>query len=392
MSEVRSPRRCLALSFLGCVLAPLAAQSAIVVPSRATAAEPGTTRNDAAPQDHVFWGTARDYVHARQQSLYDVQDIALSAAMFRSIALRPPVGATLPATTVDLDVRLGTTLDSTSQLRSRFEWNARFGLSTVHSGPVNLPAVRPSTVWPAPWIPALPFAAPFAYARSSGASLLVEFRVRSNSARTPWIVEGYHADWGRADLEHSRPDCVNVAGFPSTVVEGQIPGLYPGGYFTAGYGRYPQQMPSLATNALLFGATGVGSQLGGFTTPFALRRLGIPAAPECELAIAPLLGTPMTYRPGSIISGLYGSLSLTFVLPNDPGLAGVSFYTQSVALQTEPSGANTWFPSAAQRWEIGTGATIPCSSVKTRWDPAFPADGIYGGVELSEAPAIRLGY
>jgi hypothetical protein len=164
--------------------------------------------------------------------------------------------------------------------------------------------------------------------------------------------------------------------------------MVPGGRFWVSLGNYPNSTPSLATNALFFGIGGSGSHVFGHVTPVPMGALGLPAPAGCEWAIGGLLTTmPMTYESGGGISWLRLP---PFPLPNDPRIANVQFYTQNVALGTDPSGAFWWYPSPALHWRVGTGREVPATRIVASYDQGQPKSAGY--VMQSVGMSLRFGY
>ena len=133
------------------------------------------------------------------------------------------------------------------------------------------------------------------------------------------------------------------------------------------------------------GVQGQGASLGGLVTPVPVTSLGLPSPAACTWGIDISAGSyPMTYTQGTSSASLRMS---NVPIPNTPAGAGVTFYTQNLALDLG-SGSPSLFPSTAMRWLIGTGIRLPASRVH-RVDTTLPTTG---SVAESNAAVVAFVY
>ncbi|MBI5849983.1 MAG: hypothetical protein HZB39_02925 [Planctomycetes bacterium] len=356
-------RRVTGVSVVAIVLgAVLSAQAnSFVVPSKAQLRQPGLLWGDLA--EH-WWPSGFFSGPLRLQYLYDATDVPLASGSLRGIAFRGVGGmdwGSIP-TSFATNLRVSTSPRTPVTSSAVFAWNTGPDDALVFSGTVNL-GLNFMVPWPAPWESTIPFAQPFPWTRPAQGSLLVDFDVtQTSSFGSPWIPEALRAEFGNAWLEHRRFDCFNGNANPSVNYRIEASALVPGGSLNLWLFNYPPD-GTLAINALLFGARGAGAFFGNFITPFSLDNLGLPARPNCDWAIGDLfdMGIPMTH----VAQGRGSELRLLGLpIPNDPNLVGAGFYTQDIALEWDPFlSTQVLFPSLALRWKIGSGATIPCTTI-----------------------------
>lgn len=379
-------RRSLLLLSASGLAAGLAGQGTFVVPSKAINNQPGAVWYDNAPQSYPLWGTSSSSTNARVQYLYDVVDIPIAAGNLTAVDVRAPVGYSLLASTFQTTIDVSMGPNSPTQASRTFASNHGVATATVFSGALNMPAAS-NGPWPRPW-QTIPFSQPAAYVASAGQSLVIDFQTTSSSSQRSWSVEGMRAEYGRSTSEHYQSNCLNSGGNRSGGWGWSPSGLVPGGSFYLSLSGYPQNTPSLAANALFFGLQGQGAQFGAFTTPFPITNLGLPAPAGCDWSIGILggAGYAMTYR--SLSSSAQLEFPSGFVFPNTPSIAGMNFYTQNIALDVDPVGGPSLFPSIAIQWLIGTGNTIPCARVSS----ISSTRPTTGSVSASEAAVLQFTY
>lgn len=368
-------------------LAPASAQGSFVVPSKALTTAPGATANDASIQSYTFWGTTGTSQWARVQYLYDVTDIPIPGGFLMALAVRAPHNSAQTAQTFTTNILVSNGPNAPNSASTNFANNHGVNVVTVHSGPVNLPATASGT-WPSPWQPAIPFAQPVTYASAIGPSLVVDFETTAAGTRS-WSLEGWQADAGNTRSEFYQSNCKHSGNAPSGGWSWTSTGMVVGGSLLWYLNGYPNNTPSLAVNAAFFGFTGVGSQVGPFTTPFLLSNLGLPSQPNCQFAIGFVDGWPMSYVSGTTTPNS-STLRLPNVpIPNVPAVGGLNLYGQNVALDTDPSSGQTLlFPSIAVRFTIGTGAAVPVSRVLALGSAPVAT----GSVTRSNGASLRVDY
>lgn len=373
---------------LACLALPLAAQTnSIVLPTRAQTVRPGSVWRDAAPQDWALWGSSNSVVFSRAQYLYAARDVGLPPVMLQGFSFRSPYDRQQPAAIYTTTVVVSESPLSPWAASSVFASNHGPSPTTVFSGGLGVPATVPAT-WPQPFVPMIPFATPVVWTGVISHSLVIDYQTSASSNGQSWWMEGVRAEWGDAMTEHYQPNCLH-SGRGASGGWGWDPSpLVVGGVFQLRLTGYPSN-PVLATNALFFGRSGLGSSFGPFVTPFKLASLGLPAPANCNWSIDVLggAGYPMALTQGAIS----GELVLSNVrLPGMPSFAGTAFYTQNLALDIDPVlGTPTLFPSIAIEWHVGTGNVAPCTTVAHVSASGIPT---YGGVFLSEGAVTQFWY
>jgi predicted nucleotidyltransferase len=153
-------------------------------------------------------------------------------------------------------------------------------------------------VRPAPWLPAIAFAQPFPFQPAAGRTLVVD--TVTTASTFPWSnqMEGHAIEGGFGEHEFWDRDCTGSGG-PISGNWGWNPrDFVPGGTFVMSNDA-PPNVPSFATNAVLFTLDGLGSAFMGMTTPIRLDLLGLPSPPTCEWGIGgPLLGSEVGLYTG----------------------------------------------------------------------------------------------
>lgn len=363
--------------------------AAVIVPSKA-ASTPGNSVS------HVLFGSSGSGTlgnEARTQLFYDTSDIGVGRAVFRSLQLRAPspgpLGPWPPNLALTLDVTITMSVSPLRRENMSTTWSANHGpgRTTVFSGTVRLPA-RTVTSWPAPWEAPIVFQTPFAYDGSAGPTLVVEMEVSNNSAQRPWSTELYRTDLGTHRNNHFTQDCRNSANNWSTGVQWNGPAV--GRRFTFSYHGYPCQKPVLAASAALFGHQGVGGSFLGRTLPIALDSIsGLDAWPNCFLANDVFVTVPLTYMDVATTAPVCSvKLLPAMLIPNDPSLANVVFYTQAVSIDPDASGRPRIFMSSSSEWTIGDAIPVPGSFLERQYDNQNPVGRAMG---QEAAVAIRLG-
>lgn len=371
-----------------CLASVVAAQANnFVVPSKVNTYQPGSVWYDAAPQSYPLWGSTGTTTFSAAQYLYDATDIPIGSGLLQALSFRAPHNYNLAADTFSTTVIVSASPTAVTSPSTAMAANHGPAPVTVFTGSLNVGA-SPNGTWPSAWQAPLPFAAPVPWSNATAQSLVVEFQTTGSGTGRSWSLEGLRAEYGFSNTEHYQGTCHNTAGNASNSWGWNPQNLVPGGVFDLYLYNYPQN-PSLATNALFIGLSGLGSPIGPWVTPFPLANLGLPAPPNCNWSIDILggAGYPMSY----VTSGTSAYLRLTGLpLPNTPTLAGAQFYTQNLAVDFDvTTGQPLLFPSIAIKWTIGTGNTIPCSAVRGLSSTAVPTTG---SVQQSEAAVFQLWY
>ncbi len=322
---------------------------------------------------------------ARRVPCTDVSDIPIASANLAAVRLRQPDNYQQQAGTFQTTIAVSVGPRSPASASTSFASNHGQNLVTVFTGGLSLPATT-SSAWPAPWQVPIPFASPVPYSNTAGQSLVIEFQTTGSSNQRSWSLEGYRAEVGNSMTELYQSGCTHSGGTASGGWGWSSQGLVPGGTFQLNLSGYPLNNPSLAANGLFFGVAGQGSPIGGLITPFPVTALGLPSPAGCQWAIDISGGSyPMAYRQ---TTGTNPSAYLQMSgvpIANSPSLAGISFYTQNLALDLV-SGSPSLFPSIAIRWYIGPGTPILASRVLSLSSSIQPS----GSVAQSTAASLAF--
>lgn len=351
---------------------PSPAQTGVVLPASATLPPEA---GGAGFHIHMFGGTpafpgAPNEYHT--QVMYDVGAIGLPSSAMTSLEVRPPAIDPPIFTTggsMQLTIQMSVSPMPSSSMSRTFAANRGPAPTTVFSGTVSWPSGSGPVSWPGAWQPVATFTTPFPYTPIAGGSLVVECWASGNTAQQPWTIEEYRVADGdsRSVFQHSiwpLPVCLSSANVRAGSGWAGVQ-CVPGQSWNILYGSYPNQVPSLAVNALFFGFRGPGAAFGGFTLPVPISSFGLTSPFGCELAIEPVVGVPMQYLSVGSPGGLNSSLWIPgFNMPNDPGLVNTSFFTQAVAVDTI-AGSPSLISSSAVEWTFGSGVG-PAASYITR--------------------------
>ena len=244
--------------------------------------------------------------------------------------------------------------------------------TTVHNGPLNLPAAPPPVPPPAPFSLVLTFSAPWVFvsAPSNGRSLMIDVEASSTPA-TAWhrdarLVSGD----GRAATSASLGAGCNGSNAlaPTTALVTPISAM-PGGTIALS----ATNLPAAAVHAFTF----LGFQS---TAPFPID-LAFAGAPGC-LVRTDLFLTQMlfTREPGPNFTRAYG----TWPVPADPSLAGASVNFQWAAIDPQANALGL-VVSSALRVSLGTPPTRSFAT-QSQWtftqgtDLATQTAGEFGGI------------
>ena len=367
---------------LGLIILPLGAQTFDVVPSKAAITQDGKYYSFSL----LYGAPANNAAHT--QCLYDTTDVATIAGVLDGVAIRRDnyLSGTHAATTLNLTIETSVSAIAHSAASATFASNHGANRVMVFNGPVSLPA-RTMGTWPQPWENVLAFSTPVTYARPIGKSLVIDFITSGSSSGAIWYADAYVVGYGTSLPDLFQSNCrhsgnTTSSGFGSTAYQ-----PYPGGEFQLSFTRMPMNVPSFNINALIVGARGVGGTFGAYTLPVPFATLGIPAPANCRLGVEYLFTMPMTYVTSTVSN--QGSLQITFPFPNDRALIGASFVTQGVAVDTNPvTSAPEVFPTISLKWNVGSGDTVPASTVNRVADTTPPAPT--GTVRVGEVPVLQL--
>ncbi len=362
--------------------ATLAAQG-VIAPSVATS-QAGDYRDLA-----LFYGGGSNRGHT--QALYATSDIGLRTGTIHGLRFRRSSFQSGPAqaTLIFMTIEMSMSPVAPGSMTNDFAANHGPNRTVVFQGLVNLTATPQSTPWPAPWAAPITFQTPFAYDGNAGQSLVVDVAVAGNSVLHSWHACSVTVDYGSGRPEYISSTC-------STFGEHRISGSYGFQQFqpTLG-GQFSLSHLGFATRAsfqyswLLIGFSATGSLFGGVPLPVSLNSLGLPADPNCMLAVQPDLIEPMQYFPGQ--GGSPGAIGYgAITLPTDPAWLSQQFYTQSMSLDFDNTGmVEPWvFPSLALRWTFGTGNQPAASRLDKINDTLVPSPT--GTPTRGEAPVFEL--
>lgn len=341
----------------------------------------GTSVQVPAPQvwnqnfynSYVFFGTTSSRIknEAHGQALYDVNDISVPGAVFKSLQFRKPVRGTFRpsnvATTIDLVVIMSVSPRTYTTASSTFAANHGTNKTQVFQGKLNLPARSAGGTFPAPWEAPVPFAKPFIYAKALGKSLVIETLCANNSAKRTWYIEGSWPDQGTRTTIYSPFSCRFGNGGANNSISHRNPTI--GGSFFVRYNNYPKNVTSFNTNVHVWGLKSSGTW-AGFTLPIKFSTLGLPVKnPGCALATDVLATSSLVYNATSGYLTMPGS---GVAIPNDPSLLDKCFNTQAISLDSTGAPGIGIHASWASKWCIRSGKTSPARYVYRSGDNSKP--------------------
>jgi hypothetical protein len=356
-----------------CLAGTVAAQS-VVIPSAAA-----TTRPTNSPfyLSTVFYSTSSTTIpHASHtQSIVDVADVTVPAALWQSLAVRRPIGLgnANPATTTNATIILSVSPLAWTAATTTFATNHGPSPTTVLSGQINLPARANQATWPAPWETPFPFTTPFPYTSAMGLSLVIDIHQTGNSATTAWYVEATSPlRGGRVSNPSAQSGCRFSSGTYNNSLSYNSGNMLPGGTWYVSYG-------GILANAIGVGAIGVqgvGGNWNGIPLPFALTGLG---APGCSWNVS------VEYMVGLMASGTSARWP-TLNIPNDASLGGASFFEHAAFVDPAANAlglVTTW----SSKWTIGSGVGAPGAMVAaTGSSNANPTGSLLNGT----LPTLQL--
>lgn len=357
-------------------LAP--AQSQVQLPATANVAD----GNYESPS--LFWGSFGSN-RSHTQMLYPTADVGTGTATITALAFRRSSNSPYPnaATTVQLTIEMSVSTTPADAPSQNFAQNHGANRAVVFQGPVTLPA-SPAMAWPGSLLSDITLQNPFAYDGSAGASLVVDVTCSASTSHQIWRAAVQTVGYGTLIPEYIQSSCLTSEGDPSGGYGYNQFEPYPGGQFSLSLLGYARKA-SFQFSWLMIGFQGIGSGTG---LPIPLTSLGLPANPNCQLAVSPDIVVAMNYIPGS--QGNPGAIAYGPVpLANNPGLTGLVFHTQALSVDYDNTmPAPLFFPSMAHRWTFGTGSRPTCGTV-TRLDDGVPANAT-GAVDTHAAPVLTL--
>lgn len=325
---------------------------------------------------------------SRTLALYATREVG-AARNFTSLTFRPAHESSGPSVPAFVIIAFGRSVRRPDDIRTDFDANYVPGTrQVVLQAPLSLPSSGPDT-WPKPFLPTLTFQASYPYIPAGSEALVVDIACLVQPSSRPWFdswnCEYAYQAGSTVALALHQPTCLNSIGLASFSRQARASFAYRHATLTLNLFNYPTAAPSLATNLLAIGTTGPGGRWNGQPLPIALQQFGLPAQPTCKLAVAPLLTLPMSY---TVVDGI-GQLGLEMAMPNDPGLAGLRFFTQNLALDVDPATqAPLVFPSVTLWWQLGTSAGMPAYAVSGMGGIQWPTLGNLASAP--GAPVLRL--
>jgi len=362
------------------LLGGLSTAQTVVLPSAAAIAAPVVSGSPIAVNASTFFDRA-----SHTQLLYDAGDIALGAAQWTALRVRPSASYTSPpATPYSTLARIS--LASSPLVHTDASPGFAANLAgpntvTVFAGQLTLSARLPAT-WPTPWDVPVLFSTPYPFVRAIGKSLVVDIVQQGPQFQFGWLLELTPPDFGTVTT-------ALVAGAGCALSNGAIaatrfpnPTAYPGCDWSVTYLTQPAIAPSVSSALVLLGVLGPGQSWNGWQLPIDLLPYG---APGCSFAISADAVMPLTQNGASFGFGMFSSAKLT--IPNDPSLGGSSFYDQPVLRDpaANPLGLVT---GIASRSRIGTLAPAAGTLVEATGLNAATITG--GTVRRGYATTIRL--
>jgi hypothetical protein len=357
-----------------CLTATAAAQS-VVIPSAAATVRP--TRSPFY-LSNVFYSTSSTTIphDSRTQSIVDVADVGVPAALWNSLAVRRPVGLgnANPAMSTTGVIMMSVSPNAWTAATSTFASNHGAAPVTVFNGTINLPAATNPPAWPAPWETPIPFSAPFPFTSAMGLSLVIDIAQTGNSATTPWYVEATSPNnGGRAG---SNPSAQSTCRFSNNNYNnslGHVSQILVGGTWYVNYGSI---LPN-AIGVAAIGAQGVGGSWNGIPLPFDMSGVG---APGCSWNIS------MDYIVGIAASASGSAPWPVQQVPNDPSLAGAFFFDQAIFVDSAANALGL-VASWSSKWEIGTGIGAPGALVAATGSAAANPAGF---LTRGQLPTLQL--
>ena len=160
-----------------------------------------------------------------------------------------------------------------------------------------------------------------------------------------------------------------------------------GGSWFINYNSMPSNVPSLNASFQILGVGGRGATQWGMILPIPLSTLVLPSN-NCSLAVTDDLRLPLTYVPNTSGPKNRGSLrGVTVPIPNNPALAGLSFFDQGVGTDTNATtNAPEIYMTWSSKWTIGSGLGDPMSMVYRTGDNTQ----VTGFVRQWEGPTLRF--
>ncbi|MCC6671183.1 MAG: hypothetical protein IT458_08980 [Planctomycetes bacterium] len=355
------------------LLAAAAAAQSTIVPSAVATAKPTSSQFYSS---NVFYSTtsATTPHDCRSQSIYDTNDIAALAAIWTSLQYRRPqsLGNVNNPGTTTATVVLSVSPNAYSAATSTFATNTGPGAITVFNGPLNLPQSNNPPSWPAPWEAPIPFSGPFPYARTMGATLVIDILSVGYTATTPWYVEWTGRDTGRRDSNpNAQSSCRFSNGSYNNAIGYRLPIV--GGQW---YVNYQGGLPTGLSGVGALGAQGVGGNWGGLTLPIDLGPFG---APGCSWSVSADFTVPI-----SSSTAIYQWPTLN--IPNTPALGGAIFYDHAMFIDPP---ANAWgvVTTWSSKWTIGTNRGAPGAMVYATGASALNPSGT---LSLETVPSFQL--
>ncbi len=281
------------------------------------------------------------------QQIFEAADVASRPSALFEIAFRydRPRSAIRPTTLPNVTVRLGTTQIPPTSMASSFAQNRGTPLQTVFQGAVMLPAANAQDSGTAPFAIRLPLNTPVAYDPAQG-NLLIEIECGSGpSSRIPVDLDAV-VQGGRAITFGQRGPAGgdNLFLIAHTGPDFDPRMFVPGGFVdlstTTSFAQYP---------GFLMVGLDADRTAAGVPLPFDLGRIG---ARGNQLAVDPLGTIPHNWQQTFI----GWSSTATLPVPNDPTLAGLTLYAQS--LVQDPS-FNAPGLATSEALELGIGDSGP---------------------------------
>jgi hypothetical protein len=254
---------------------------------------------------------------------------------------RFPGNATLPAGVAALTIDISIGPNDADQASSTFAQNHGLQVTRVFSGNVNVPQDS-STQSPAPWAVNITFQTPFPFIPPLGKGLVLDFQIQSftpTNGTTPWSVDAAIAPTGtRVSNPSAQSNCKFSNGNYNNTISYVFPSL--GGIWWVRYSNLLAGAPGLG----VVGSQGVGGNWSGVPLPFSLAALG---APGCSWNASAAIILPL------VADASAGAKWPDLQMPNDPGLAGQSFFDQAAFVDPTANAlglVTVW----SSKWTFGT--------------------------------------
>jgi hypothetical protein len=356
----------------------LAAQTTIV-PSSAATTDPSYYGSQ------FFYGTTSASLksESRSQTLYSEADLGSPVLTFKSMEVRRPhyISNQNVAMTGNMQLILSSTSTAPTAITNTYANNHGAMPSTVFNGQINMPARNRGAAWPEPWETPIPFNNTYIFVAQKGGSLVVENIFTNNSTTQPWYVEWHRASTGVRATNLSACSKHSDGGRNSSISYRQP---IVGGQWYVSYGSMPSNVPSLNASFQIIALGGVGTQAYGMTLPIPLATFNLPSN-SCQLAVQDTVRLPLTYTTSTAGPSRGTLRSPTLTIPNVPAFAGLNFFDQPVAIDTNPT-TNTpeIYMGWSSKWTVGSGTGEPMATVYRTGDVANPVGIVqqYGGPSL----------